>query len=315
MTTSSTNPASKSNVPTPAHWDEWALEQSKLMMDQVKEGRLPEATLVSRLHELLIAAMEYANPDTKVSENARDKSTADYAFDSAMLQMQGMYSLMREFSIPASRAANCAAHVESAIRTLHRESKVASSAERDQNALDAKRHRYARVTTTAVRDPATGERIVVTPAMYDAAIDSAMEADPAGNVGIKAQHLVEASKDFEGSPGSEKIDMHPAYFSILDDIFTPQGWTKYHADERIALYPESLRDIFEAGLNAGRAVPGSVIPERISQKWLVNIAQEAGFNLNMVDQLVVPAPHSDATPYLRRLIKLVASNPAQQTKE
>lgn len=315
MTTSSANLAVKSTVPVPAHWDEWALEQSKLMLEQVKEARLPEATLVARLHELLIAAMEFASPDSKVSESSRDKTTADYAFDSAMLQMQGMYGLMREFSIPASRAANCAAHVESSIRALHRESKLASSAERDQNALDAKRHRYARVTTTAVRDPATGERIEVTPAMYDAAIDSAMEADPAGNVGIKAHHLIDASKDFEGTPGSEKVDMHPAYFAVLDDIFTPQGWTKYHGDDLIGLYPECLRDIFAAGLNAGQATPGAIIPERISQKWLVNIAQEAGFNLNMVDQLVVPAPHSDATPYLRRLLKLVAGNPPEQAND
>jgi hypothetical protein len=49
-----------------------------------------------------------------------EKSTADHSLDSALLQMKGMYSLMMEFKVPPARAANTAAHIESAIRHLHR---------------------------------------------------------------------------------------------------------------------------------------------------------------------------------------------------
>ena len=47
------------------------------------------------------------------------------------------------------------------------------------------------------------------------------------------------------------------------------------------------------------------IPNRISTKWLHEIAQDAGFNLNMLGELVCPSPHHDVEPYLRRLLKLV----------
>jgi Lar family restriction alleviation protein len=47
------------------------------------------------------------------------------------------------------------------------------------------------------------------------------------------------------------------------------------------------------------------VPDRIQSKWLREIAQDAGFNLNMRQELVVPAPHHDVEPYLRRLLKLV----------
>lgn len=57
---------------------------------------------------------------------AKEKSTADYALDSALLQMQGMFELMREFKVPAARAANSAAHIESAIRALHRMANASS---------------------------------------------------------------------------------------------------------------------------------------------------------------------------------------------
>lgn len=63
------------------------------------------------------------------------------------------------------------------------------------DAIDAKRHRYTRATTTAVCDPETGERIEVTPEMYDAAIDSAMASDPNWDQGIKAQHLKSVQAD------------------------------------------------------------------------------------------------------------------------
>ena len=46
---------------------------------------------------------------------------------------------------------------------------------------------------------------------------------------------------------------------------------------------------------------------RVTTKWLREIAQEAGFVLNDLQQLVVPSPHYDATPYLRKLVKLYAA--------
>lgn len=48
------------------------------------------------------------------------RTTADYSLDSALAQMRGLYALMIEFKVPHARAANSAAHVESAIRHLHR---------------------------------------------------------------------------------------------------------------------------------------------------------------------------------------------------
>ncbi|UOD28742.1 hypothetical protein INH39_25375 [Massilia violaceinigra] len=58
---------------------------------------------------------------------------------------------------------------------------------------------------------------------------------------------------------------------------------------------------------AQRAASGDevAIPDRIPTKWLREIATEAGFILNMNDDLVVPAPHHNAEPYLRRLLKLL----------
>jgi hypothetical protein len=50
------------------------------------------------------------------------------------------------------------------------------------------------------------------------------------------------------------------------------------------------------------------IPNRITTKWLRELAQDAGFNLNLNDELVVPAPHHNAEPYLRRLMKLVGAH-------
>lgn len=49
-----------------------------------------------------------------------EPSTADWALSSALTQMTGLYGLMIEFKVPHARAANSAAHVESAIRKLHR---------------------------------------------------------------------------------------------------------------------------------------------------------------------------------------------------
>lgn len=51
---------------------------------------------------------------------ANEKSTADYALSSALLQMKGLYALMIKYKVPHAEAANSAAHVESSIRTLHR---------------------------------------------------------------------------------------------------------------------------------------------------------------------------------------------------
>lgn len=64
----------------------------------------------------------------------------------------------------------------------------------DELLRDAMRHRYTRMTTTAVRDPESGDRIEVTPEMYDAAIDSAMQADPSFEKGIKTRHLIAARR-------------------------------------------------------------------------------------------------------------------------
>lgn len=45
------------------------------------------------------------------------------------------------------------------------------------------------------------------------------------------------------------------------------------------------------------------IPSRISQKWLLEAAQDAGFGVSLKGEIVAPAPHHDVTPYLRRLLK------------
>lgn len=253
-----TNNTGSRNKPVPNKWDEWALQQSKAIVSELESGECHSSQVIATLHEMFIEAMEYAttNVDKPV---ATEKSTADYALSSALMQMQGMYALMREYSVPAARAANCAAHVESSIRALHRGSKELEAACEKLKDLnqeldkDARRHRYTRLTTTAVRDSATGERIEVTPEMYDAAVDRAMENDADATIGIKSEHLVAAQNDIE------------------------------------------------------TGLPAHSIPAYITTKWLNNIAQEAGFNLNMVGQIVVPAPYSDATPYLRQLLKLVSN--------
>jgi len=54
------------------------------------------------------------------------------------------------------------------------------------------------------------------------------------------------------------------------------------------------------------------IPDRIQTKWLREIAQDAGFVLTRLDELVVPSPHYNAEPYLRRLLKLVARGTATE---
>ena len=50
----------------------------------------------------------------------------------------------------------------------------------------------------------------------------------------------------------------------------------------------------------------------LDRKELIALAEKSGFVLNPVGQLVVPAPHDDATPYLRRFLKLALSTEAQQ---
>ncbi len=54
---------------------------------------------------------------------------ADYSLQSALDQMRGLYALMIEFKVPHARAANSAAHVESAIRHLHRLAMTADASE------------------------------------------------------------------------------------------------------------------------------------------------------------------------------------------
>lgn len=68
----------------------------------------------------------------------------------------------------------------------------AAALKEGDDALDARRHRYMRATTTAIRDPESGERIAVTPEMYDAAIDKAMADDPNATRGIKIKHQGDA---------------------------------------------------------------------------------------------------------------------------
>jgi hypothetical protein len=43
------------------------------------------------------------------------------------------------------------------------------------------------------------------------------------------------------------------------------------------------------------------------RKALIKLAEDAGFVLNPIGQLVVPAPHDDATPYLERFLKAALS--------
>jgi hypothetical protein len=61
---------------------------------------------------------------------------------------------------------------------------------------------------------------------------------------------------------------------------------------------------------AAKAPAAQAVSNRISDKWLHSVAQDAGFNLNMLGELVVPSPHHDATPYLRKFTKLLAASPA-----
>lgn len=59
----------------------------------------------------------------------------------------------------------------------------AGAAAKSEQALNAKRYEYVRATTTAIRDPETGESIECTPGLFDAAIDRGMSksADAAEN--------------------------------------------------------------------------------------------------------------------------------------
>jgi hypothetical protein len=72
-----------------------------------------------------------------------EKSTADHSLDSALLQMKGMYSLMMEFKVPPARAANTAAHIENAIRHLHR---LASTAAPQPQAAQSEDSRDAAIS-------------------------------------------------------------------------------------------------------------------------------------------------------------------------
>lgn len=85
---------------------------------------------------------------------------------------------------------------------------------------DAERHRYTRATTTAVRDPESGERIEVTPEMYDAAIDRAIADDPDFSKGIKSRHLVGASTVLTDERIEETITMKRSeYLADRDACF------------------------------------------------------------------------------------------------
>jgi hypothetical protein len=68
--------------------------------------------------------------------------------------------------------------------------------------------------------------------------------------------------------------------------------------------------VFDRPEGAAKAPAAQAVPNRISAKWLHAVAQDAGFNLNMLGELVVPSPHHDATPYLRKFAKLLAASPA-----
>lgn len=76
-------------------------------------------------------------------------------------------------------------------------------------------------------------------------------------------------------------------------------------------YASEVLDRYNAAHPAPSAAPAPAVPDRISKKWLHNIAQDAGFNLNMRGELVVPSPHHDAEPYLRKFAKLIGAAPAQ----